>query len=98
MNMSTISVSGRIEEASPHIMSPRTKARMAGGFCLATILTGVFTQLFISNLVVSGDAAASLALDTRCGMDQYVHLCWAGGHPMAGRRDVVFTPYPQVAD
>ena len=59
--MSTISVSERIEEASPHIMSPRTKARMAGGFYLATILTGVFTQLFISHLVVSGDAAATAA-------------------------------------
>jgi len=30
--MSAISVSERIEEASPHIMSPRTKARMAGWF------------------------------------------------------------------
>ena len=36
MNMSTILVSERIEE-----VSPRTKARMAGGFYLATILTGV---------------------------------------------------------
>ena len=35
--MSTISVSERIEEASPHIMSPRTKARMAGGFYLACL-------------------------------------------------------------
>jgi hypothetical protein len=43
--MSTISVSERIEE-----VSPRTKARMAGGFYLATILTGVFTQQFISHL------------------------------------------------
>ena len=59
--MSTISVSERIEEASPHIMSPRTKARIAGGFYLATILTGVFTELFISHLVVSGDAAATAA-------------------------------------
>jgi hypothetical protein len=41
--------------------SPRTKARMAGAFYLATILTGVFTQLFISHLVVSGDAAATAA-------------------------------------
>src|ERR1035437_631910 len=56
MNMSTISVSERIEE-----VSPRSKARMAGGFYLATILTGVFTQLFISHLVVSGDAAATAA-------------------------------------
>src|ERR1035441_6353285 len=42
-------------------ISPRTKARMAGGFFLATILTGVFTQQFISHLVVSGDAAATAA-------------------------------------
>src|SRR6266852_5520495 len=42
-------------------MSPRTKARMAGGFYLVTILTGVFTQQFISHLVVSGDAAATAA-------------------------------------
>src|SRR5882672_8314268 len=59
MNMSTISVSQRTGEASPHIMSPRTRARMAGAFYLTTILTGVFTQLFISQLVVSGDAAAT---------------------------------------
>ena len=54
--MSTMSVSERIEE-----VSPRTKARMAGGFFLATILTGVFTRQFISHLVVSGDAAATAA-------------------------------------
>ncbi len=42
-------------------MSPRTKARMAGGFFLATILTGVFTQQFISSIVVSGDAEATAA-------------------------------------
>lgn len=42
-------------------MSPRTKARMAGGFYLATILTGVFTQQSISHLVVSGDAAVTAA-------------------------------------
>ena len=32
----------------------------------------------------SGDDA-SLALDTRSGMDAYVHLCFRGGHPMAHR-------------
>ncbi len=42
-------------------VSPRTKARMAGGFYLATILTGVFTQGFVSQLIVSGDAAATAA-------------------------------------
>jgi hypothetical protein len=56
MNMRTLSVPERINE-----VSPRTKARMAGGFFLATILTGVFTQQFISRLVVSGDAAATAA-------------------------------------
>ena len=48
-DMSTISVSERIE------------ARMAGGFYLVTILTGAFTQLFISHLVVSGNAASTAA-------------------------------------
>ncbi len=33
----------------------------------------------------SGGDQDSLSLDTRMGMDQYVHLCWATGHPMAGR-------------
>jgi hypothetical protein len=47
--LSTISVSERIDE-----VSPRTKARMAGDFYLATILTGVFTQQFISHLVYPG--------------------------------------------
>jgi hypothetical protein len=42
-------------------MSPRTKARIAGGFYLATILMGVFTQQYISNLVVFGDAAVTAA-------------------------------------
>jgi hypothetical protein len=27
----------------------------------------------------------SLSLDARCGMDQFVHLCFAERHPMAGR-------------
>ena len=33
----------------------------------------------------SGGDQDSLSLDVRCGMDRYVHLCWAGDHPMAGR-------------
>ena len=41
-------------------MSPRTKARLAGAFYLATILTGVFAQGFISaRLIVPGDATAT---------------------------------------
>jgi len=30
----------------------------------------------------SGGDQDSLSLDTRIGMDQYIHVCWAGGHPM----------------
>lgn len=33
----------------------------------------------------AGGDEDSLALDVRCGMDEYVHLCWAPCHPMAGR-------------
>ena len=33
----------------------------------------------------SGGDSDSLSLDTRMGMDRYVHLCWAMDHPMAGR-------------
>jgi hypothetical protein len=33
----------------------------------------------------AGGDQDSLALDVRCGMDRYVHLCWAVDHPMAGR-------------
>ena len=34
---------------------------------------------------LAGGDEDSLSLDTRHGMDQFVHLCWATGHPMAGR-------------
>ena len=41
-------------------MSPRVKARLAGGFLLITMLAGVFAQGFIGErLIVSGDAAAT---------------------------------------
>jgi hypothetical protein len=41
-------------------MSPRTKARLAGAFYLATILTGIFAQGFISaRLIVPGDATTT---------------------------------------
>ncbi|MEZ5404103.1 MAG: DarT ssDNA thymidine ADP-ribosyltransferase family protein [Bryobacteraceae bacterium] len=33
----------------------------------------------------AGGDQDSLGLDARWGMDQYVHLCWAQGHPMAGK-------------
>ena len=32
---------------------------------------------------VPGGNEQSITLDQRFGMDVYVHLCWAGGHPMA---------------
>lgn len=33
----------------------------------------------------AGGDEDSLSLDGKCGMDGYVHLCFATGHPMAGR-------------
>jgi len=33
----------------------------------------------------SGGDEDSLSLDRRCGMDQFVHLCFRERHPMAGR-------------
>jgi hypothetical protein len=33
----------------------------------------------------SGGDEDSLSLDARCGMDQFVHLCFDERHPMAGR-------------
>src|SRR5512135_2861241 len=55
MNISTISVSERINE-----VSPRVKARIAGLLYLLTILTGIFAQGFVSSrVVVDGDAAAT---------------------------------------
>jgi hypothetical protein len=45
----------RIERASP-----RHKGRIKGLFYLLTMLTGIFTQCFVSaRLVVSGDAATT---------------------------------------
>jgi len=62
--MSTISVSERIEEASTHIMSPRTKARMAGGFYLATILTE--SSLNYSSPILSSPATPRPRRPTSC--------------------------------
>ena len=43
-------------------MSPRTKARMAGAFYLATVVGGIVAEGFISGrLVVSNNAAATAA-------------------------------------
>jgi hypothetical protein len=56
MNMNRVAMVPSTRE-----MSPRTKARMAGVFYLATILTGVFTQQFVSHHVVPGDAQATAA-------------------------------------
>jgi hypothetical protein len=56
MNMNSV-----VTAPSTRAMSPRTKARMAGGFYLATIVAGVFTQQFVSHLFVSGNAAATAA-------------------------------------
>jgi hypothetical protein len=33
----------------------------------------------------AGGDVDSLSLDARCGMDRYIHLCFATGHAMAGR-------------
>jgi hypothetical protein len=52
--MSTAASSQGIRE-----MSPRGKARLAGAFYLVTILTGIFAQGFISERLVSSDAAAT---------------------------------------
>ena len=55
--MSTISVSERIEEASPRI-----KARIAGVLYLITIVIGIFDEAFVKGrIIVPSDAAATAA-------------------------------------
>jgi hypothetical protein len=53
--MNTTAIVGRLKETSP-----KTKARLAGGLLLLTILGGGIAQGFIGgSLIVSGDAAAT---------------------------------------
>jgi hypothetical protein len=53
--MSTVVMTERIAEASPHSM-----ARMAGVFYMLNILTAIFGEFFVSGrLIVRGDAAAT---------------------------------------
>jgi hypothetical protein len=55
--MSTISLSGRLEE-----ISPRSKTRIAGVLYLITIVLGIFNEAFVKGrIIVSGDAAATAA-------------------------------------
>ena len=55
--MNAIAVVGRPEE-----MSPKAKARLAGGLLLITMLAGGFAQgTIVGKLVVSGDATATVA-------------------------------------
>jgi len=72
-------------------MSPNRQARLAGGFYLINILTGVFAIIFVrSALLVPGDAAATaaniLAHETRFRLgfrsrDCHLHnLHTLGGH------------------
>lgn len=39
----------------------------------------------MGNAFCAGGDEDSLALDTRCGLDKFVHLCFVTGHPMAFR-------------
>jgi hypothetical protein len=54
--MNTAATTGRLSD-----MSPKTKARLVGGFLLITMVGGVFAQGFIARrLIVFGDAAATV--------------------------------------
>lgn len=51
-------------------------------------LGGIFSTARLTEMreaFVAGGDEASLLLDQRCGMDQFVHLCFTAGHPMAFR-------------
>jgi hypothetical protein len=51
-------------------------------------LGGIFSTARLNamgELFCSGGDEASLVLDRQCGMDQFVHLCFTAGHPMAFR-------------
>jgi len=51
-------------------------------------LGGLFSTALLKEMghaFCAGGDEDSLALDTRCGMDKFVHLCLATGHPMAFR-------------
>jgi hypothetical protein len=51
-------------------------------------LGGIFSTARLNEmgeLFYAGGDEASLALDRQCGMDQFVHLCFTAGHPMAFR-------------
>ena len=52
--------------------------RLGGLFSTARL--GEMGEVFCA-----GGDEASLLLDRQCGMDQFVHLCFTAGHPMAFR-------------
>jgi hypothetical protein len=51
-------------------------------------LGGIFSTVRLNEMgevFCAGGDEASLVLDRQCGMDQFVHLCFTAGHPMAFR-------------
>jgi len=51
-------------------------------------LGGLFSTALLKEMghaFCAGGDEDSLALDMRCGMDKFVHLCFVTGHPMAFR-------------
>jgi hypothetical protein len=51
-------------------------------------LGGLFSTALLKEMghaFCAGGDEDSLALDIRCGMDRFVHLCFVTGHPMAFR-------------
>ncbi len=51
-------------------------------------LGGLFSTALLNEMgqaFRAGGDEDSLALDVRCGMDRFVHLCFVTGHPMAFR-------------